>query len=208
MTDASINICIGLKDWGSQTIKYHITAVAALDGMHKIYNTFRQIYRPKYIMLNIAILVMYYLIFNALLSLQEGPIPILSMSPYTVYALLVTASITLTMSVYSIRNTRRNYASITASGASITTTVVGSIVSGCGCSAPLVFTLFSIFGTSSEAVPVYTFFVNYSTQLFLAMTVINVLVTFYYLKRFSTAACRVTRKAAKKPHATAKGIKS
>lgn len=162
-----------------------------------MYSAFRQVYSIKYTAINIIVFLIYYLVFITLIDLQEGPALILSIPQYAIYLLLLTASIALTLSIYSINNTRRNYAKVTASGVSVLTTFVGSLVEGCGCTAPLIFSIFSVFGATAEAVPIYAFFVNYSTQIFAAMVLMNVMVISYYLLRFSTKKCKLRTAPAK-----------
>jgi hypothetical protein len=166
--------------------------------MNRICQTVRQIYSPKYLLLNASILAIYYAVFSLLVYLQEGLMPLLYIPQYAVYALLLTASIALTLSIYSVSNTRHNYARLTASGVSVTTTLVGGVVEGCGCAAPVLFSISSLFGATSTAILLYVFFVDYSIQIFATMILLNVVVISYYLRKFSTPACRA------RPHATAR----
>lgn len=161
--------------------------------MTKLYQTAKFIYKTKYAVLNVAIFIIYYVVFNIMLLAQDGALPELVIPQYEVYALLATASIALTLSIYAIRNTRRNYAKITASSASITTTLIGGIISGCGCSSPIIFAMFSALGATSAAVPIYIFFVNYSTQIFPGIITLNLIIIVYYLNRFSKPECKIQK---------------
>ena len=60
--------------------------------MKDIIRTLRQVYRQKYILFNIAALLIYYLAYDYLVQYQQLGLVIITAPIYLVYALLVTAS--------------------------------------------------------------------------------------------------------------------
>jgi len=68
----------------------------------KAIELFKGIYKPKYIILNIAIAIAYYYIIAYIISIQQRGIPITPIPLYLVYLLVITSSVTIAMAVYSI----------------------------------------------------------------------------------------------------------
>ena len=153
----------------------------------------KSIYKPKYMALNVAIAVAYYYVIKYLLSVQQKGIPITSVPLYLIYALVITSSITFTIAVYSISNTRRNYAKLSASSVSAVTAVTGGILSGCGCQAAILFNVLAVSVGTGEATLINTVVSENVPILFGAMIVINLFVTGYYLEKLSKASCRIKK---------------
>jgi hypothetical protein len=153
----------------------------------------RDIYKPKYIVLNIAIAVVYYYFVEYLLSIQQKGIPITSVPLYLVYVLVAVSSVTFTIAIYSIRNTRRNEAKVSASSTSLLTTVAGGVVAGCGCQAAILFNVLSLSVGTGEATLINTVATENSPLIFGAMIIINLFVIGYYLDKLSKPACKIKR---------------
>lgn len=152
------------------------------------------IYRPKYIALNIALAAVYYFVYTTLLSIQQYGLPLISFPYYLIYILVATSSIVLTIAVYSISNSRNNYAKLSASTAGTATTLLGAVFGGCGCTAPLLFS-FTVIGISSSQIIALDNFINANQVLLLAaMIAINLFVMIYYINRLSKPSCRLKRR--------------
>lgn len=155
----------------------------------------RRIYsKPLYIAVNVAIAIFYYYLFDLIVKVQNhGVLLLISVPQYMIYALIATSSIMLTLAIYSIRNTRANAAKVSSSGFSAFAAVFGGLVSGCGCSAPLMFGLFSIFLGATEAVYLDTFVSDNSIAIMAILISINVVLTLYYLNKFAKPSCKIRR---------------
>ena len=157
--------------------------------MMRLYDLLTRVYRPKYIALNIAAFAVYYAVAIGIAKFSNG---VVIFAPYTnvlFYAVLATASILLTLSVYSIRNTRRNAAKYSASTFGTLTAVGGGLFLGCGCQAPILFSVFSIFVGSANALGADVLISDYELPLLLALLFINAAIISYYLRKLSQPAC-------------------
>lgn len=151
----------------------------------------KSIYQPKYIALNVAIAVAYYYLIKYLLSIQQKGIPITSVPFYLVYILVVTSSVTFTIAIYSISNTRRNKARYSATSVSAATAVAGGVLAGCGCQAAILFNVLAVSVGAGEATLVNTIITENAPLLFGAMIIINLFVIGYYIEKLSKPACRI-----------------
>lgn len=152
--------------------------------------TLKSIYTPKYIALNIFLAVMYYVIFLYLAYVQGGGAIMLSTSAILIFGLVATASVALTIAIYSIANTKRNQAK--ASG---TTISLGTLVTGtglCGCTTTFPALIATGIGVSSTNVyALGGFLKNNSPYIFSLLIVLNILVAVYYLNKFSKPQCKI-----------------
>ena len=99
--------------------------------------TLASIYRPRYVVLNIAAFVVYYYAYLELIAYQNLGVFLSNVSEGLLYALVLTSSMLLTIAVYSIRNTRNNRASVSATTLGTVATLFGGVIGGCGCSVPV-----------------------------------------------------------------------
>ena len=168
--------------------------------MYGIVRSLRNIYKLKYVLLNIVIFALYYLVFNEILQLQQLGLAFTPIPAYIVYLMVASASVTLTVSIYSVRNTRRNAAKESAATTSIATTIASGIIGGCGCSGAFIFPLLSAFGVSSAtALSADVFFSNYAAPIFVGLAALNILIVVYYLNKFSKPQCAVARRKRGRP---------
>jgi len=154
----------------------------------------KAIYKPKYILLNIAIAILYYFLIAYLLSIQQQGIPITSVPVNLIYILAITTSITFTIAIYSIFNTIRNNAKISATSTSVISAVLGGVLAGCGCQAAILFGVLSVALGAGEATLINTIATENATLLFSAMIIINLFVIGYYLNKLSKPVCKIKTK--------------
>lgn len=169
-------------------------AVPERASMNRIINQLISVYRPKYILFNIAAAIVYYFVFITLLSYQQQGITAVSFPYYLIYLLVVTSSIVLTVAIYSIRNTRNNSAKVSATTAGTVTTLAGTVISGCGCSASVLVSLTAIGVSSSQIFSLDNFFVANQPILLAIMIAINLFVLLYYLNKLSKPSCRIRKR--------------
>ncbi len=160
----------------------------------RIHGSLRRIYRPRYLALNIVAAIVYYFAFQFLIKYQNYGILLVNVPAYLEYVLIATASVLLTISVYSIRNTRKNQAKLSASSLSIAALVLGGVFGGCGCAEPLIFGL-TAFGISSASLfSANAVLTALAAQIFWAIIIANLALIFYYLNKLSKPVCMVRPK--------------
>ena len=153
----------------------------------------KSIYRPKYIIFNIAAAIAYYYLISYLLSVQQQGIPITSVPLYLIYLLSAVSSVSLTIGVYSIRNTIRNMASASATTIGTASALIGGVLAGCGCQAAILFSVATVFFGIGEARLINTVATENANYIFAALIIINLFVIAYYLNKLSQPGCRPKR---------------
>ncbi|MCL4411642.1 hypothetical protein M1329_01790 [Candidatus Marsarchaeota archaeon] len=155
----------------------------------RLYELLRKVYSPKYVALNVAAFAVYYLAATSIAKFSSGVVIFAPYSNVLFYAVLATASVLLTLSVYSIQNTRRNAAKYSASLSGTFTAIGGGLFLGCGCQAPILFSVFSLFVGSANALGADVFISDYELPLLLALLFINAAIISYYLYKLSRPEC-------------------
>jgi hypothetical protein len=158
--------------------------------------TLASIYRPRYVVLNIAAFVVYYYAYFELIAYQNLGVFLSDVSEDLLYLLVLTSSMLLTVAVYSVRNTRNNSARVSATTLGTVTTLFGGVIGGCGCSVPVISSLAVVGLSASEVVSLNNFLADYQNEIFGLMVLGNLAVIVYYLFRLSSASCVVTKVAA------------
>ena len=162
---------------------------------NNVAGSIKRIYsKPIYLAVNVIIAIIYYYVFDFIVKAQNhGVLLLINVPSPLIYALIGTASIMLTISIYSIRNTRANAARVSSSGFSAFAAIFGGLVNGCGCSAPLMFGLFSIIFGSTEAIYMDAFVSNNSVPIISTLIAINLVFIGYYLNKFAKPSCKIGR---------------
>ncbi len=160
----------------------------------RVYNTVRRVYTPKYILLNMAAAFVYYFVLIYLISVQQYGAVIITIPLYLFYALAITASVAFTIAIYSLSNTRNNRAHVSAGLTGTVTALVGGVFAGCGCTAPIIFSLTAVGFTTAQVFALNNFISSNIILLFALMIAINLFVVIYYLNKLSNPACRVRKR--------------
>ena len=159
----------------------------------KIYDTLRQVYKPKYIGLTFAIGIAYAAAFWYLAYIQGGNAVMLYIPTYLIFLLIASSSILTTIAIYSIKNTRRNNAKMSGPATSASTVLLGSGL--CGCTTTLLPTIALALGVSTPTVYAFSSFLkNYNIEIIFVLILFNAMVLAYYLNKLSSPACRVGKK--------------
>lgn len=152
----------------------------------RVWDSFRQVYRPGYIILNIAVAAIYYLALIYLIRYQNYGVLIIAVPYPLIYALVATSSIMFTIGIYTARRTFRRRAGASTSAFGTAATLFAGIIVGCGCSSPILYSI-AIFGLSiAEVSIVAAFIARYSAAIISAILVINVLLILYYSLKISS----------------------
>jgi len=171
-------------------ILYNILYNIICDKM-KMIDKFIEIYiKPKFVVLNILFTAAYYYLFLFIVQLQDK-FMFINTPLLLIYLLIISSSILLTMSIYLLLNSGFSYKKGSTTALSFITTFIGSIVSGCGCTAPILFSLASIGFSSSQLVLLDNFFALNQTPIILAMVIINFLFILYIAAAKEAQACGV-----------------
>lgn len=152
--------------------------------------TIKNIYKPKYLALNLFLGVIYYALFLYLAFVQGGGAVMLETSGVLIFGLIATSSIALTLAIYSISNTRRNQAKASGTITSLGTLVIGTGLCGCTTTFPAVIAA----GIGVSSIGVYAlggFLKNNNLYIFSALILLNFFVIIYYLDKFSKRKCRI-----------------
>lgn len=147
------------------------------------------VYRsPKYLALTLAGGVLYYLIFNYIVSLNNVGIVIYSAPVYLVYLLSFTASLLLTLTVYSA-SLRIRHGLRTASSMGLVasiSTIVGGGVTACACEAPILYNLLYFLGLNAfEASGFVALIGAYIFEIDAVLILLNVAAAYMVLSKIS-----------------------
>lgn len=165
-------------------------------GLRKnILTSIKNIYvKPFYIILNIIFCIIFYFVFVFLIRYQNYGILLIETPIYLLYLMIITSSILFTISIYSIRNTRKNAAKFSGSTVSTIVVLFGGVVGGCGCSAPIIYGL-SVLGLDLSTTSTLAYYLNYYIlDLFYFMILLNLILIVYYLNKLSTTKCIIKKK--------------
>ncbi len=165
-------------------------AVYEMKGLKNWKLAIKRIYKPKYLALNLLIGIAYYALFLYLAAVQGGG-AIMPGTPWIlVFGLIATSSITLTIVIYSISNTRNNQAKASGTAVSLGTIVTGTGLCGCATTFPAVIAA----GIGISTTGVYalgSFLKNYNLYIYSGFIIMNLFVIGYYLNKFSKRECKV-----------------
>lgn len=149
------------------------------------------IYRsPKYVVLSVIAAAAYYEVFAYFVSLNNFGIVIFSAPVYLVYLLAITASLLLTITIYSVSLRLRQgmQASSPAGLLASITTIVGGTVAGCACQAPILYNLLYFVGLNAfEASGVVTLLIAYSVEINSFLILLNLAAAYLLLSKISKA---------------------
>ncbi len=142
----------------------------------------RVYFSPYYLLLNIATFFAYYLFFIFVLGLTSRE-EFLAIPSYIIYALAVSASMLLTISVYSVVS-EISKAGVSTSLISALTTAAGGIFASCGCQTPIIGALLYAIGLNALAVSgIIAAIYAYRLLIFLLLIAINLLFAYYVLRK-------------------------
>jgi len=140
------------------------------------------------LLLTLAGGVLYYFLFEYLVSLNNYGIVIFYVPIYLVYLLSLTASLLLTVTVYAFSSRIRQGAGIVPSRGLVgsISAAVGGCVGGCACQAPILYNIFYLIGLNAfEASGVVTLIASYQTELNVLLILLNAILTYRILSKVS-----------------------
>jgi len=156
-------------------------------------NLLKSIYKPKYIILNVAIAVIYFFIVKELIVLQQKGIFLITTPNYVIALLSITSAVTMTIAIYAISNTQRNKANVTATTTSVLSVALSSAVGACGCQVSALASLLGIVIGTSGAFALNIAMAENSSYILAAIILINIFVSIYYINKLSKPVCMVNK---------------
>jgi hypothetical protein len=157
------------------------------------FQVLKKVYRSwKYDILNIIIVIAYYYLFQYLVLISTRGIVIQTTPAYLIYFLDGSASVLITLSIYSVAQRLSNRKRI-VTGASSGAVSAGSILAagisaGCACQAPVLYNLLYFFGLNAfEASSFVAIVDQYQIEIMWVLLLINIGIIFLTLSRMQAS---------------------
>ncbi len=143
--------------------------------------------KPKYLLLLIASLIVYYIIFSNI-TLSSGPVVSQPMNvAYLTYLLTFTSAVLITVTVFLVNFNFANIKNDIYGSFSLVSTMLGGIVAGCGCQAPIIATIMYTLGLNTLSVSNVLYSVdNNQTLIFSLLILLNTFFIFYNTRQISS----------------------
>lgn len=134
----------------------------------------------------------YYYFILYIIRISNSGLVLITAPIYLIYLTVATSAVLLTVSIYSLRLSLKNMASDVSEGAaSIVTVFIGSLVSSCACTAPILGTILYGIGFDSLGVSGALSFVGSNQYLLLGIVSLANLFLIYYSLGKLSGACRL-----------------
>lgn len=159
------------------------------------YKILKQIYSLKIIIFNIGIFVLFYFIFDFLIKYQNRGVFLINIPIYIIYLAIASSSILTSISIATVLKTIKIKSAYAGASFGAFTSVLSGIITGCGCSFPLLISIFSLFGINSTYALFFNlFFVNNAFFILLAIIIINMLTIVYLIGQFNNKInCKIKK---------------
>ncbi len=136
---------------------------------------------PFYIAVGIAAIAVYYELFHYMITSSNEGIFLVTVPLYMVYALILTAAVLLTTSIYAVgKSLRIKYAGAEGGILSIFTSSVGGLVVGCSCYAPIFSSVLYAVGFGTLQVSSAISFLGAYQEWFVVLFIAANLIFIYY----------------------------
>jgi hypothetical protein len=149
---------------------------------------------PIFLILFILASIGYYFLIKYIITLSNQGLALVTVPVVMLYLVSVSAGLLLTISIYSVNlSLKYSVRGVSEGGASVITTFLGSLVSSCGCSAPILGEILYALGANAIGVSGALSFVSSNQYLLLGIIVlINLGLIYYSLSRLSQE-CKITK---------------
>lgn len=155
-----------------------------------LYKAIRLVYgRVWYLSLFAVSSVIYYAIISYLVAYQDRGIQFFALPVYFIYLNAIAGGFLLSVSIFYLLNYRIGYG--TGVSVSAGSAVLTGIVSGCGCSAPVAFGVFSFLAGTSSAIYAIDFMSAYAPYIVSAIAIAEIGIGLFYLSRIYNANCKL-----------------
>ena len=148
------------------------------------YGKLRKVYSSWYLLLNLVILLVYYVAVQRILAIQQFGFVFSTAPVWLMVSLVVSSSVLMTLAVYTILGYRKvkalGYGEATSSCA---TALIGGVLSGCGCQGTILYSALAVVAGSGEAFAVNTVFAEHIGLILGALTLFNIAFIVYSIDR-------------------------
>ncbi|MDE1855114.1 MAG: hypothetical protein KGH57_02220 [Candidatus Micrarchaeota archaeon] len=155
--------------------------------LHKVDVLKKVFASPFYIFLAIAAVVAYYWLFYYLITVSNKGLFFVTVPMYLIYALILSASVLVTLSVYAVSNSlKTKYSGAEGGLLSVATSAFGGFIVGCNCYAPIFSSvLYAIgFGTLQVSSAI-SFLGAYQLWFVVLLIAANLIFIYYQLGRIT-----------------------
>ncbi len=156
-----------------------------------LWGKLRGVYSGWYLLLNLAVVLAYYVAVQRILALQQFGIAFSAAPAWLVISLVASSSVLMTIAVYTILNARKGkamgYGEAAGSGA---TALLGGVLSGCGCQGALLYSALAVVAGSGEAFAINTVFAEHIGLVLGALAIFNIAFIVYSLGRLPGGRAR------------------
>lgn len=159
-----------------------------------IYQTLRSVYTPKYLLVNLVLVAVYYELIRMLIAAQQFGLVFYAIPSYLIWILTITSSVLMTVAVYSILETRAWKPRYRGAVPSTVTAIAGGVFGACGCQGAVLYSVFALVFGSGEAVFLTTTLAQHVFVVFIGMSCINLLLIGHYFDALTKRECRTTRR--------------
>ncbi len=142
---------------------------------------------PLYILITIVAAIAYYELFKYLVLISNKDVFFITAPVYLIYALILSAAVLMTTSIYAIaKSLRAKYAGAEGGILSIITSSLTGLVIGCSCYAPILASVMYAIGFGTLAVSDAISFVgDYQNWLLVLFIALNLIFIYYQLGRIT-----------------------
>ena len=167
--------------------------------MGSILRAMLEVYRSwKFLFLNVVVGIVYYFLFQYMILISSRGLIIQTAPPVLVYSLDLSASVVLTLSVFSVhqRLSKKRIATSSSTGALGTGSVLAAgVTAGCACQTPVLYSVLYFFGLNAlEASGIVALINEYQIEIFLTLIAINIFAIFVMLLRIQISPKSVREK--------------
>jgi hypothetical protein len=140
---------------------------------------------PLYILITIITAIVYYGLFYYLILTGNKGVFLVTVPIYLVYALVVSASVLLALSIFAVAHSiRTKYAGAEGGLLSIVTAAFGDLIVGCSCYAPILSSVMYAIGFGTLQVgDMISFLGVYQAWFVVAFIAVNLIFIYYQLGR-------------------------
>ncbi len=150
--------------------------------MRRVNTAIRIFSHPLYLSIAVLSAIAFFYIFYYLISLSANGAFLILIPIYMIYALVITSGILFSISAFAIIHSISKRAGAASGVASALLPAVGGFVVSCGCTFPLLASIFIFLGINTfEAVGIISLIGGYQAEIISAMILANLLMIIYYL---------------------------
>lgn len=136
---------------------------------------------PRFILLFAVMAIAYYFLVRFIITASSQGLFLTTMPVYYIYALAMTSSLLITISIYQIAASfKQKFTAAGEGAASAITTIAGGLVTSCGCSSPILTTILYDIGINVIGVSGTISFIASNQEWLISIAILANLALSYY----------------------------